>query len=150
MTFTYTAGGTTNLNRIRARIGDTDSTAAATQRLEDEEINDFLTTEGGYRSAASASARALAAKFIRLASDKTVGSLRLVWQRRYEDLIALAKEMKASVATTVMPLAGGMSVSEKSDDSQKDDLVKPDFQRDMFDTPYANSGPAAPIDEKVL
>src|SRR5438093_9378894 len=106
MTFTYTPGGTANLNRIRARIGDTDQNAATTQRLEDEEIADFITTEGGFRSAAAASARALAAKFVRLASDKTVGSLRLVWQRRYEDLVALAKELKASNAATAMALAG--------------------------------------------
>lgn len=150
MTFTYTPGGTSNLNRIRSRIGDTDQNAASTQRLEDEEISDFLTTEGGYRSAAAASARALAAKFVRLASDKTVGSLRLVWQRRYEDLIALSKELKASVAGAALPLAGGMSVSEKQTDSQKDDLVKPDFKRDMFDTPYASTLPAGPLDEKAL
>ena len=149
MSFSYTAGGTSSLNRIRARIGDTDPTVATTQRLEDEEIADFLSTEGAYRSAAAAAARALAAKFIRLASDKTVGSLRLIWQRRYDDLIALSKELKASTASTAMPLAGGMSVSEKADDHVNADLVQPDFKRDMFDTPFASGAAEAPTDQKA-
>lgn len=148
MAFTYTAGGTTDRDRIRARIGDTDSSAAANQRLEDEEIADLVTTEGSFRAAASAAARSLAAKFLRLATEKTVGQLALVWQRRYEDLIALSKELKASLANAAVPLAGGMSIDGKESDHDDDDLVQPAFTRDQFDNPYAAGTPSAPFDQK--
>jgi hypothetical protein len=148
MSFSYTAGGTSSKDRIRARIGDTN--ASATVFLQDEEIADFIVTEGSFRSAAIASARALAAKILPLATDKTVGNLRLVWQRRYENLLALARELKAGLALTSIPLAGGMSVSEKVSDAQNDDLVKPVFRREQFDSPLARStGEPLPFEEKA-
>ncbi len=148
MSFSYSPGGTTSKDRIRARIGDT--VATATVFLQDEEIADFLITEGSFRAAAVASARALAAKVLPLATDKTVGNLRLVWQRRYENLLALARELKAGLALTCVPLAGGMSVSEKTSDAQNQDLVQPVFRREQFDSPLARStGEPLPFEEKA-
>lgn len=147
MAFTYIAGSTQNRDRIRARIGDTDSSAAITQRLEDEEIADFLTTEGGFRSAASACARALAAKFLRVATDKSMGNLRLVWQARHEALIALAKELQAGGALTVLPLAGGMSLDEKQSAAEDEDLVQPLFRREQFD--HVAVSHEGPLSEKA-
>jgi len=148
MSFTYTAGGATDLNRIRARLGDTDQTAPTNQRLEDEEIADFLVTEGSFRLAAVASARGLAAKFLRLATTKTVGNLTLIWQRRYEDLIGLANELQKSVAMTAAPLAGGMSLDEKRNDASNADLVQPAFKKEQFDNP--RSGTAAADDATLV
>lgn len=139
MTFTYVAGTPDDRTRIRARIGDTDSTAPATQRLEDEEIADFITTEGTFRTAAIACARALAAKFFRLATQKTVGQLSLAFQRRAEGLLDIVKELKESAALGARPLAGGMSLSEKEADLADGDLVQPANRRGDFDNPLGHA-----------
>ena len=134
MTFSYTAGGGTNLDRVRMLIGDTDSNAETQQRLEDEEITDLISISGGYRAAAAAAADALAAKYARLAVEKAVGKASFVW-KRFEQLRQLAKDLRSSTAFTAVPFAGGLSESLRNTNSQDTDLVKPAFQRGMLDNP---------------
>ena len=134
MTFTYTAGATTDANRVRLLIGDTDSAAPAQQRLEDEEITDLLTITGGYRAAAAASADALAAKFARLATAKSMGQASLAW-KRFEQLTALANQIRTSVSVSAVPFASGWSRSQKDTQAADTDRITPSFTRGMLDNP---------------
>lgn len=93
MTFTYTPGSGSDLDRIRAAIGDTEASAPPAERLEDEEIADLLTLRGAWRKAAPAAARALAAKLTALPSSKAVGATSIV-QRRVEQLLAIAVSLE--------------------------------------------------------
>lgn len=139
MAFSYTPGSTTSLNRVRLLIGDTDSAAAAQQRLEDEEITDLLTIAGSYRAAAAAAADALAAKFARLATSKSMGQASLVWQR-FQQLRQLAADLRASVSLAAVPFAGGISISQKDTNDQDTDRVKPNFKIGMLDNPSTLDG----------
>jgi hypothetical protein len=64
MAFSYTAGSTSDRDRIRLEIGDTDSDRAL---YEDAELDDFLAQEGD--SVMGASARACEVLAIRFARD---------------------------------------------------------------------------------
>lgn len=134
MTFSYTAGGATSLDRVRMLIGDTDGDATEQQRLEDEEINDLLTLFGSYRAAAAGAADALAAKYARQATEKSVGQASLVW-KRFEQLRQLAKDLRSSVAYTAVPFAGGLSHDIRDTNLQDTDLVQPSFRKGMLDNP---------------
>lgn len=63
MAFTYTDGGTSNRNRVRLEIGDTD---AATAMFTDAEIDDLLSQEGdNMLKAAARACEVLAARYSR-------------------------------------------------------------------------------------
>jgi hypothetical protein len=134
MTFTYTPGSTTSATRVRLLVGDTDPNAPLQERLEDEEITDLLLIFGGYRAAAAGGAEALAAKFARSATNKTMGQASLAW-KRFDQLTALAKTLRSSVSLAAVPFAGGISVSQKETLEQDTDRVTPSFQKGMLDNP---------------
>ena len=127
MTFTYTPGGETDLDRIRIRIGDTDRHAVEDLRLEDEEIEDFLATEGGFFRAAAASAEALAAKFSRKA-EGSQGPDRIVPSDRANHLRRIAAQLRSAAAAACIPVAGGTSRTTGEE---------PAFRRGLFDYPDA-------------
>lgn len=134
MAFSYTAGSTANLDRIRLLIGDTDSAAPDQQRLEDAEITDLLTIYGSYRAAAAGAADALAAKFARLATGKSMGQASLQW-RRFDQLVALAQSLRNSAARAAVPFAGGMSKAIRDTNTADTDLIQPRFRSGMLDNP---------------
>lgn len=72
MTFTYDNTLSTNLAKVRFRIGDTDS---ADPLFTDEEIGALLSSEGSVLKAALACCRSLAARFARKA-DAAIGMVR--------------------------------------------------------------------------
>ena len=139
MAITYTAGDTGNRTRVRLLIGDTDTQAPIQQRLEDEEIDDLLTISGGYRASAAAAAMALAAKFARLATSKSMGQASLAW-RRYEQLTDLANDLRAGLSLAAVPFAGGISQSVKDTNALDTDRVKPNFKVGMLDNPSTLDG----------
>jgi hypothetical protein len=132
MTFTYTAGSSTDANRVRLLIGDTDS--AASPQLADEEITDLLTMYGTYRAAAAGAADALAAKCARLATQKSMGQASLMWDR-FNQLTKLAKSLRDNAARSAVPFAGGMSRSLRNTNDQDTDAVFPRFRTGMLDDP---------------
>lgn len=134
MAFTYTAGSTSDLNRVRLLVGDTDSAAAEQQRLEDDEITDLITMYGGYRAAAPAAADALSAKFARLATSKSMGQASLAWDR-FKQLRQLAQDLRAQAARVAIPFAGGMSQDLRDTNRQDTDLIQPRFRTGMLDNP---------------
>jgi hypothetical protein len=62
MAFTYTAGSTANLDRVRLEIGDTDEDRSL---FTDEEINDLIVQEGAVYSSAARACEILAVRFAR-------------------------------------------------------------------------------------
>jgi hypothetical protein len=134
VSFTYTAGSTANRDRVRLLIGDTDSAAAAQQRLEDEEINDLIAISGGFWNGAAAAAGALAAKFARLATSKQMGQASLVWQR-FQQLRQLATDLSAKASYTAVPFASGYSRALRDTNEQDTDIIPPAFKEGMLDNP---------------
>lgn len=89
---------------------------------------------GDYRSAASSAADALAAKFARLATAKSMGQASLAW-KRFEQLTALANRLRASASFAAIPFAGGISKALKTSNAQDTDSVTPSFVKGMLDNP---------------
>jgi hypothetical protein len=132
LTFSYDPGSGEHLHRIRSRIGDTDPFAAPDLRLEDEEILDFLATEGGLLRAASAAAEALAAKFSRKA-EGSQGPERIVPSDRANHLRRTAAQLRSAAAAACLPSAGGLSVTSKQGAEANTDRVGPAFRRGQWD-----------------
>ena len=138
MSFTYTPGSTSDADRVRLLIGDSDPEAPLQQRLENEEITDLLTIAGNYRAAAALAAEALAAKFARSATSKSLGQASLQW-KRFEQLTALAKTLRSSASLAAVPFAGGISRAVRDSLAQDTDRVTPSFQKGMLDNPSSFS-----------
>ena len=138
MAFTYTLPITVDRDRVRLRIGDTDSTAPAQQRLEDEEIASFLTDFGSVSGAMPECAEALAAKFARLSSEKSAGSLTIRYAAgRYTTLMDLAKRLRMKASSAAIPYSPAISVADKQSNEEDTDKVQPVFRRGMHDNPLA-------------
>lgn len=137
MSWSYQPTGTSGIDAIRRLIGDTIATAPAEERLEDEELDALLRTEGNYKSAAATAARSLAAKLLRKATEKSVGQLRLVYQERGRGLLQLAASLEADVGRTAKPYVGGISVSDKAAVEANTDRVAPSFTVGMLDNSRA-------------
>lgn len=134
MSWSYTPGGSTNLDEIRLLIGDTVSTAKESERLEDEEINRFLAREGSVTRAALASARALHAKIARRATDRTIGSTRLIWAQRAGALRDLIADLSTAAPVLATPFVGGTSVADRAATEANTDRVRPAFAVGMLDS----------------
>ncbi len=114
---------------IRLLLGDTSSGKAM---LSDEEIDAFLSLEGGRDIAAAAAADAIGATFARQV-DKTVGKLKISIGKASESYFALGDRLRFKAASRAAPYAGGISVSDKLDAEQDTDRVKPAFSVGMHD-----------------
>lgn len=131
MTWTYnsTLIASSGLAWVRWRVGDTDTTD---QLQEDAEINAALSDYGDKRYAASAVAKAIAAKFARR-MDSKMGKLDLKNSQLYDHYIALASELDIEVASAgATPWAASVSRSEKESQQQDTNRTKPAFARGMF------------------
>ena len=134
MTFTYQPGDPSDLARIRLRIGDTDPFASADLRIEDEEIVDFLDTEGSVIRAAAAAAEALAAKFARKA-EGSQGPDRIVPSDRANHLRRIAAQLRTAASAACVPSAGGISIAAKDQNATDSDRTTPAFRRGQMDHP---------------
>tara|TARA_R110000744_G_scaffold42497_7_gene95931 strand:+ start:196 stop:657 length:462 start_codon:yes stop_codon:yes gene_type:complete len=139
MTWTYNGDPASSaLSAIRFLIGDTDT---ADQLVTDEEIA-WLNTESGdtptsltalYKASAAA-ARAIAAKFSRLA-DQSVGDLKVSMSQKAVGYDALARSLAAQAAADAgvpIPFAGGISVADKTNREADTDRVEPFFKTNQF------------------
>jgi len=134
----YTPGAADDLNDIRAVIGDTDSSLPDSERLEDQEIARFLTLAGSKGPATAAAAKALAAKLSRRATEKSVGSLRLVYTQRIDALWKLVRDLELIAAGVAVPYSGGATISDRAVVEGDTDRVQPAFTRGMMDNPRAS------------
>jgi hypothetical protein len=124
---------TSNLDRVRFLIGDTDTND---QQLSDEEINALLVENHNNPYLAAVNCcRALEAQYARKVT-KSMGDISIQYDqltKHYSDL-ARSLTMKATLAA-IPPYSGGISVSDKRIDAQNTDLVQPRFRRGMHDEP---------------
>ena len=138
MTWTYTPGGATDQDDIRSALGDTESSAPTSERLEDEEIARFLTLYGSAPAATVAAAKALMAKLSRRATEKSVGGLQLVYAQRIEGLQYLIGQLTTAASGLAMPYCGGISQGTVAAVEADADRVQPAFRRGMLDNPRAS------------
>ena len=92
----------------------------------DEEIDAFLSLEGGRDIAAAAAADAIGATFARQV-DKTVGKLKISIAKASESYFALGDRLRFKAASRAAPYAGGISKADKLDAEQDPDRVEPSF-----------------------
>jgi len=96
MVWSYNSELTTDKDKVRFYIGDTDQTD---QLLQDEEINSLLTKTTNVLLAAVHAAKAIAAKFSRQA-DKSVGDLRISLSQKAQTYMALAADLEKRALTS--------------------------------------------------
>lgn len=134
MTWTYDSTSiTTNLAKVRLRIGDT---MTQDQLLTDEEINHYL---GLYSSIDEAAAYCCEAIVAKLARDTTRSALGMSDSRNemiqtYKDMAVRLRESHGSVADLT---STGDSVSAKETLTDDTDRVQPLFNRSRWDNATA-------------
>lgn len=130
MAWSYINPAANNKDKVRFLVGDTDSTD---QLVTDEEITWALEGSTIY-SAASTIAQSISAKFSRLA-DKDVDDLSIKYSqiaKAYMDKAISLKKLD-NEKSFASPYLGGISKAEKDVASENNDLVQPEFKKDMFD-----------------
>ena len=123
MTFSYNTRAPESSARsyIRLILGDTSS---GNTMLQDEEIDAFLSLEGGRDIAASHAADAIGATFARRV-DRTIGKLKISMAQASNHYFALGEKLRFKAASRAAPYAGGISQSDKRDVEADTDRVKP-------------------------
>ncbi len=134
--FTYTGSPTTDLEKVRLLIGDTQEGDVL---LTDDEIGFFNSLESNIFRAASKSAEAIAAKFSRQ-HDESVGKVRVSFSQKYDHFVSLANSLKVQAdrrGASDMS-SGGISISDKNTAIEDTDRVAPFFTRKLHDHPGVN------------
>ena len=124
-------------DEVRFYVGDTDDTD---QQVQNEEIEWAITETASARGAAALVARAIAAKYARLA-DQSVGDLRFSYSQRQEHYTDLAERLELQEGRRFMSemYAGGISESEKRSVESNTDRVSPNFTIGMHDNPGSDT-----------
>ncbi len=136
MTFSYesTAPESSARSYIRLVLGQTSS---GSSRLEDEEIDAFLSLEGTRDIAAAHAADAIGAGFAS-SVDKSVGKLKISMAAASDHFFTLANRLRYKAASRAAPYAGGINSDDKLAVEQQTDRVEPAFTVGMHDFTGAN------------
>lgn len=127
---------------VRFLTGDTDD---CEKLLSDEEIHHFLKRfNNGALMSAMRCCEAIAAKFSRRVSE-AAGPVKIEFQQAAEGYRKMALDLRRRMAIeTSTPYAGGISVTDKQNQAQNIDRVKPDFTKQMMDntaiSPFTSIG----------
>lgn len=113
---------------VRFLVQDTDKSE---ELLQNEEISYLLIETGSVKGAAVKAARAIAAKFSRLA-DFSLGDYSVSYSQRAAQYTALAKELDKDNVTLAIPFAGGITRADKAETKQDESLVRPAFRRNLM------------------
>ena len=144
MTWTYNMAVTADRDKVRFLAGDTDSAAAIT--LTNEEIGGALTLAGGIRSAAAECCDMLALRYAQRGQQLTDDIGQSV---NYGDLAAFYRErarlLRSRAALAALPVAGGISVADKTSVESDDYRVPPAFTRTIQDAPATTATPASDL-----
>ncbi len=127
----------TDLNRVRLMVGDTD---ADERQLSDEEVEYMLDTHGSVGVAAVHAARAIMARYARLVT-KAVGDLRIAYSDRhghYRELVDYLETL-ATADDPYQIYVGGLSFDEARSDLRDTDLPPPRFEVGIHDFPRTGS-----------
>ena len=135
MAFTYSTSLTTNRDKVRFRIGDTDSNRAL---LSDEEIDAVLSSKPAVLPSAIECVEAILAKIARDIDRNAAGitSSRSQAFNHYNDLL---RKLRMEMLTESEMFVGGLSKATRDSFNQDDDFIKPNFQIGDFDNPAAGS-----------
>lgn len=114
------------LDAVRLEIGDTDTND---QLLSDEEIGHIMTQATGHFYIAARCCDLIALKLAKDA-DRSLGPLSVRLSQRSERYGILASKLKRKAAVGAKPYFGGLSESERIEDS---DLIQPIFKKGMMD-----------------
>jgi hypothetical protein len=140
VTFTYNTALTTNRDKVRLLIGDTNSSDAM---FADEELcffeNEFGGSSDNVYLVALAAIDAGLLKYARKADSKSVGPLSISHSWRYKNLLQ-ARTMVQALARrglAAFPYTGVISVADKEIDEADDDVVKGWAKKGGFDNPGA-------------
>lgn len=134
MTWTYNWNFSSQKDRIRREVSDTDST---NQLLADEEIAYAGTIEGSDVAVAARCCEWLFAKFAQKA-DITEGKLSLKHSQRAQFFMSKAKQLRALDSVGANPYIGGESISDKEATDEDTDRVPAGVWRYMLDNPQAD------------
>lgn len=132
MTWSYNPALSTNLDRVRFLIGDTNTND---QLLANEEITWILTQQSDVYSAAAFACRGLQAKYARKAT-KSVGDLSIQWAEIANNFRDLHRELTALASRFGMvptPYVGGISMSDKDFEEQDTDRAEPYYRVGLHD-----------------
>ncbi len=122
-----------DLNRVRLMVGDTD---ADERQLSDEEVEYMLDTHSSVGVAAVHAARAIMARYARLVT-KAVGDLRIAYSDRhghYRELVDYLETL-ATADDPYQIYVGGQSFDEDRADLRDTDLPQGQFAVGMHDFP---------------
>lgn len=137
MTFSYSGNPKSSpKDEVRFLLGDTNKSRPM---MSNHEINYLIDEEGSPLQAAISGSLQLAAKYSRMC-DETVGKVKKDYSQRSKAFLKLADELRKKVVWSggLMPYAGGISISGKSDNDSNPDRVKPIFTRETHNND--NSG----------
>ncbi len=135
MTFTWNPSqlGTSELQQIRAEIQDVD---AANPLLVDEIINHNITVENNFWGACARCCEQISRLFLRKADVRLGRAMMITYTKAAEQYLQMAVALRKKALGTVVPYAGGISVSGKIALAQNTDLVEPAFTRTMLENPW--------------
>jgi hypothetical protein len=139
MTWSYDETLVEPKDQLRLMIGDVDVADVNNHLMSDEGIMFFLASEGGnVYEAAAVIAEALAMRFATTV-QKSVGSMSISAQQKYEHYLELAKMLRAraDLYVNARPLVGGISKADKATQESDPDRVVPAFSVKLFDVPSA-------------
>lgn len=139
MAFTYnpTTLATTPKDQVRFLIGDVVQATPTWMSLDDAEITYLL---GLYNNDVNVTAAYCAEEVLSRWARKEVGTTAHQNDQRYQQLLAVAKRLRARAAIEAIPIATGLSIADKAAADQDPDRVQPGISRGMLDTPLAPQG----------
>lgn len=132
MTWLYSGNpGYSPKDQVRFLIGDTDQSDPL---LQDAEIEWVLSQyQFSPINAAIRCCEGIVAKFSRLANE-AVGQVRIDFKQKAEGYLKMMVVLKMRLATEdAAPYAGGISISDKQQQVQNTDRVRPDFRKHMME-----------------
>lgn len=135
MTWTYNSDVSTDRDKIRLLIGDTDTTD---QLLSDEEIDFVSTQQPNNYYAAAQCCETIAGKFARDVST-TLEGMSIAKRQRFENYLNMANNLRVMAMRTKpsKPFAASIDKDLKDAYSYKENsnLVQPNFELEMHDNP---------------
>ena len=132
MTWTYGNDPANDpVDEVRLLVSDTDSSDPL---ISDEEIAYFIAKGGTGVGAAYLAANAIAAKFGRLADEKT-GMVEVKWHQRYKAYSQLAADLKRQLVlqSVPVPFGGGISITDIENRRDDTDRLAEVFRLGMND-----------------
>jgi len=127
--FTYNTSLSTNRDKVRFRIGDTDSNRPL---LSDEEIDAVLTSKPAVLPSALECVEAILAKIARDV-DRNAAGISSSRSQSFNHYMELRKKLSREMVTESEMFVGGLSKSAKLGFESDSDFVPPNFEIGQFD-----------------